>query len=178
MRQCGRGGLAQMVRKERGTPSFVGRAPASDRARNAARGASKKKDSKCELMLRRTLWAEGLRFRTCVPGLAGRPDIVFPRERVAVFCDGDFLHGRDLESRLARLARGHNAPYWMEKIRSNVLRDRATVQRLRAEGWEVVRLWERDILNDPIGAAAIVASRVRDGQAKAPNYRFQWTPSE
>ena len=140
MKQGRRRGLAQIVDSKRDTPSFAGRSPASDRAHCAAQGASKKKDTKCELELRRALWADGLRYRTCVPGLAGRPDIVFPRERVAVFCDGDFWHGRDLEARLTRLAGGHNAPYWVEKIRTNVLRDRATTRRLRAEGWTVPAL--------------------------------------
>jgi len=155
-----------MAARRRSTPSFSGRGPASDRARHAARGASKKRDTMCELVLRRALWAEGLRYRTCVAGPAGRPDVVFPRERVAVFCDGDFWHGRDLEARLRRLKGGHNAPYWMSKIRSNALRDRATTQRLRAEGWDVVRLWEKDVLRDPTRAAAIVVARVRNGRAR------------
>lgn len=69
--------------------------------------------------------------------------------RVAVFCDGDFWHGRELERRLERLAKGHNAPYWMAKITANVARDQRNTAALEAEGWVVVRLWESDIKRDP-----------------------------
>src|SRR5581483_3334720 len=133
-----------VMKLKRGTPSFMGLHPASASARRAARGASKKMDSRCELVLRRALWAMGLRYRKCVPELAGRPDLIFPRHRAVVFCDGNFSHGRDLDSRLARLAQGHNAPYCMKKIRTNVRRDHAVSERLTREGWHVVRLSATD----------------------------------
>jgi DNA mismatch endonuclease (patch repair protein) len=87
--------------------------------------------------------------------------MVFLRQRVVVFCDGDFWHGRHLKSRLARLSRGHNAPYWIEKIRTNAKRDRAITQRLRTEGWRVVRIWETDILRDNEEAVAKVTKALR-----------------
>ena len=146
---------------KRSTPAFTGLKPASLKARRAAQGASKKNDTKCEVVLRQTLWAMGLRYRISVPGIAGRPDLVFPREKVVVFCDGDFWHGRNLQSRLARLSKGHNAPYWTKKIRANVQRDITVSQSLVAEGWDVVRLWETDILRDPFGAATAVAARLQ-----------------
>jgi DNA mismatch endonuclease (patch repair protein) len=155
--------------KTRSTPTFAGLKPASRKARRAAQGCSKKSDTRCELVLRRTLWAMGLRYRRLLRGIPGRPDIVFPRQRLVVFCDGDFWHGRDLDSRLALLARGHNASYWIEKIPTNVRRDRAISDRLGAEGWQVVRLWETDILRDPEAAAAVVAARLRAAEGEAPN---------
>ena len=51
-----------------------------------------------------------------------------------MFCDGDFWHGRDLETRLARLASGHNAPYWVAKLRANVERDRRVTAQLELAG--------------------------------------------
>jgi DNA mismatch endonuclease Vsr len=102
-------------------PRFEVLRPASARASAAARGASRKRDTRCEILLRRALWALGLRYRVDVGDLPGRPDIVFRRARVAVFCDGDYWHGRDLEARLKKLARGHNPAYWVAKIRANVL---------------------------------------------------------
>src|SRR5262245_1137091 len=92
-----------------GTPSFVGLAAACDGASRAARGASRKTNTRCEVALRRALWSRGLRFRLSAKGLAGRPDIIFTSAKVAVFCDGDFWHGRDLENRLTRLSSGNNA---------------------------------------------------------------------
>lgn len=149
------------MKSKRESPSFAGLKPASPGARRAAQGASRKGDTKCELVLRRAVWAAGLRYRKSLPGLIGRPDFVFPRYKVAVFCDGDFWHGRDLESRLARLVRGHNAPYWVEKIRTNVVRDNATTRRLIEEGWRVVRLWETDIRRDPATAVATIAALLK-----------------
>lgn len=83
-------------------PSFKGLKPASPRASAAARGASKKMDTRCEIVLRRELWRRGIRYRLHVPGLPGRPNIVFPRQRVLVLCDGEFWHGRNLEQTQAR----------------------------------------------------------------------------
>jgi DNA mismatch endonuclease (patch repair protein) len=73
--------------------------------------------------------------------------------RIAIFCDGDFWHGRDLAKRLTKLERGHNATYWVSKVSRNVERDRRQAQALEAAGWVVLRFWETDILRRP-GAAA------------------------
>jgi DNA mismatch endonuclease (patch repair protein) len=104
-------------------PRFEGYMPSSAKASAAARAASRRRDTQCELALRRALWALGLRYRVDVRQLPGKPDIVFRRLRIAIFCDGDFWHGRDLGARIRRLSRGHNAPYWVAKIRRNVERD-------------------------------------------------------
>lgn len=88
------------VARERRTPSFAGLSPASPKATAAARAASRKTDTRCEVLLRSALHARGLRFRVNVAALPGRPDIVFVRPRLVVFCDGDFWHGRDLDARL------------------------------------------------------------------------------
>ena len=90
----------------------------------------------------------GLRYRVNVATLPGRPDIVFGRARLAVFCDGDFWHGRDFRKRIERLSTGHNAPYWVAKIRGNVERDQRNQALLESDGWTVLRFWETDILKD------------------------------
>lgn len=155
------------IMKNRSTPTFAGLRPASIGARRAAQAASRKSNTKCEVVLRQALWALGLRYRRSIPGIPGRPDLVFPRQRVVIFCDGDFWHGRNLQSRLARLSHGHNASYWVEKIRKNVQRDTAVSTILSAQGWHVVRLWETDILRDPGGAALVVAARLRKAREAA-----------
>jgi len=131
---------------QRAAPSFEGFHPASEKASAAARGASKKANTRCELMLRRELWRRGLRYRLHDPRLPGRPDIVFRKQRVVIFCDGDFWHGRDLSSRLAKLAGGHNAEYWLAKVQKNVERDRLQTGALQSTGWMVLRFWETDVL--------------------------------
>jgi DNA mismatch endonuclease (patch repair protein) len=110
-------------------------------------------DTKVEVLLRKELWRRGLRYRLHAVDLPGKPDIVFRSARVAVFCDGDFWHGRRWPQRLEKLARGSNAEYWTAKIAANVSRDRRNTRLLRAAGWRVIRLWEIDVLQD-IGRAA------------------------
>jgi DNA mismatch endonuclease (patch repair protein) len=85
---------------------------------------------------------------------------------VAIFCDGDFWHGRNLAARIKRLAKGHNAPYWTAKVLRNVERDRDQTHRLQDAGWLVCRFWETDILERVEQIAGeverIVASRRRE----------------
>jgi DNA mismatch endonuclease Vsr len=97
-----------------------------------------------------------LKFSRNVPSLPGKPDIVFVRQQVAVFCDGDFWHGRKWNVRKGKLARGSNAEYWVAKIEANIARDRRHRSKLRRAGWRVIRLWESDILRDPEVAAGKV----------------------
>lgn len=155
----------------RPAPSFRGLRPSSERASSAARGASAKANTRCEKVLRRELWRRGVRYRLHLTGMPGRPDIVFPRQRIAIFCDGDFWHGRGLKARLAKLRLGHNAEYWSAKLLRNVQRDREVDAQLHAAGWIVVRLWETDILTAPADAADRVAAAltsVSSGPALAP----------
>lgn len=141
--------------------SFVGLAPATARASAAARGSSRKRDTKCELLLRAALRRLDLRYRVAPRDLPGHPDIAFHAARVAVFCDGDFWHGRNLDERISRLAKGHNATYWVSKITRNVERDRAHDAALRSAGWIVLRFWETDVRKAPDAAAAKVRAVVR-----------------
>ena len=127
---------------KRQTPSYQGLRPISERASAAARGASRKAKNRCEMALRRALWSAGCRFRTDVRDLPGRPDIVFSKARLVIFCDGDFWHGKDWGERATRLGRGHNSEYWLAKIQRNIERDRQRNERLRNDGWTVLRFWE------------------------------------
>ncbi|MCC7386126.1 MAG: very short patch repair endonuclease [Deltaproteobacteria bacterium] len=113
------------------------------------------------MLLRRACHALGLRYRLSVKGLPGKPDLVFLGACVAVFVDGDFWHGRDLDARIARLSTGHNAAYWVAKVTSNVARDRRQDAALRELGWRVVRVWESEVRTDPVGAAKRVAEVAR-----------------
>ena len=145
----------------RRAPSYVGLKPASDAASRAARGASRKQGTLCEVLLRRELWKRGLRYRLNVGNLPGRPDLVFVRERVAVFCDGDFWHGRNLVERVAKLKKGHNAGYWVAKVQANVARDERQTLALEADGWRVLRLWETEMARDVSAAADVVAATLK-----------------
>jgi len=148
-------------------PSYKGLRPASARASVAARGSSKKTDTRCEVTLRKALWAAGCRYRKNAKELPGRPDVIFPRARIAVFCDGDFWHGRDWESRRQKLSRGTNSQYWLAKIQRNMERDRQNDRRLQEMGWTVLRFWESQIRANPTVIAGIVISLLRGETAPA-----------
>lgn len=146
--------------------TFRGLTASSVSASKAARGASAKKNTGCELVLRRELFRRGLRYRLHAKFLAGQPDIVFVRRRVAIFCDGDFWHGRQLASRLDKLARGHNSRYWLGKIRRNAARDKLQTAALIANGWTVLRFWETDILRNATGVADQVCRVLTTGASR------------
>lgn len=142
------------------SPSYSGLKPASSKASSAARGSSRKRDTRCEVLLRKALWGLGVRYRVAVDRLPGKPDVVMAKHSTVIFIDGDFWHGRDLEARLDKLREGHNAGYWVEKILKNVERDRRHDEALRASGWRVLRFWEKDVLRDAEGIARAVADLV------------------
>lgn len=131
-----------------GGPSFKSRRPASARASKAARAGSRKTATRCEMLLRRRLFASGCRYRVDASDLPGRPDIVFPRARLVIFCDGDFWHGKNWPERRLKLAEGHNADYWIPKIERNMARDLVVSRELRDAGWIVLRFWESEIRHD------------------------------
>jgi len=112
------------------------------------------KDTKPEVALREALRVAGLSFLAHPTDLPGHPDLVFLRERVAVFVDGDFWHGRQWRLRghrsLAKQFAGSpNRTYWIKKITRNVERDALTTRTLRRLGWRVVRVWESDLKANP-----------------------------
>ncbi len=114
-------------------------------------------DTGPERRLRQKLWRLGLRYRKNVRSLPGKPDVVFSRARVTVFCDGDFWHGRDWGVLKKKLLRRANAGYWTAKIATNMDRDSRHTHELQKLGWEVIRVWETDINSDP----ACVAEKIQ-----------------
>src|SRR5579863_6111635 len=112
------------------------------------------RDTTPERLLQKALRAAGIRFRACAANLPGKPDIVIPSKRVAVFIDGDFWHGgqwrrRNLASLDDQFRETASRSYWLRKIRKNMDRDCRVSAELLADGWSVVRLWESDALRDP-----------------------------
>jgi DNA mismatch endonuclease (patch repair protein) len=142
----------------RRSASFVGLRPASETTSKVARSSSKKRGTRCEIALRKELRRRGIKYSLRPSDLPGKPDLIFTKQRLLVFCDGDFWHGRNLKARIAKLKRGHNAKYWVAKVKGNVLRDRRRTAALKKAGWRVIRLWETDILRDAERAADRIES--------------------
>lgn len=137
-------------------PLLVGRV---GKKQSKQKAAVRSKDTKAELVLRTSLSASGLTYRLHVKDLPGKPDIVFPSCMLAVFCDGDYWHGRNWAERKKKGFRVR-AKYWIKKIESNIDRDCRNVTALRGLGWSVLRLWETDILRSPEKAVVKVQRRV------------------
>src|SRR4051812_29112612 len=126
--------MALRLRKTcRAYPRFAGYTPRSKEAseikrRNRARNTSP------EILLARELKKRGVRVIPHNRALDGKPDFVL-LPNIAIFCDGDFWHGRQWKLRRSKLQSGHNSEYWCRKIEANIKRDRTVNNVLRRAGW-------------------------------------------
>lgn len=101
------------------------------------------KNSKPELLLRKALWAQGLRgYRVHSTKLPGKPDIVFNSKRLAIFVHGCFWH-RCPKCKYS--IPKTNSEYWTQKFVRNVERDKRHLRELRGNGWRVLVAWECDL---------------------------------
>lgn len=134
-----------------------------EQRRRNMRGVTSK-NTKLELMLRSALHAVGLRFRVHGRNLPGTPDIVFPRQRLAVFVHGCFWHGH--ACRRARLP-DTRRDFWQAKIAANMARDERTLAELDREGWRTLVIWEcalRGRTRLPIAEVVELIRRCKDEQ--------------
>ena len=102
----------------------------------------KQKNTKPEILVRKFLFSQGLRYRTNVKGLPGTPDIVLKKYNTAIFIHGCFWHGHSCRA-------GHrpssNKDYWIPKIGENIRRDTHKIEELKGQGWHVIVIWQCEI---------------------------------
>lgn len=108
----------------------------------------KSKDTKIERKLCKALWDKGYRYRKNYAKLPGKPDIALTKYKIAIFCDGEFFHGKDWYNPKARLEKSNNREYWINKISKNIERDSKVDRELFQLGWIVLRFWGKDILKN------------------------------
>ncbi|HYE30803.1 MAG TPA: very short patch repair endonuclease [Methylomirabilota bacterium] len=94
-----------------------------------------------ELKLLKLLRGSGITGWRRNSKLFGRPDFVFPKERVAIFVDGCFWHG----CKRCYRRPGTSQTYWDAKVERNRARDLAVVKALRGKEWKVLRVWEHEL---------------------------------
>lgn len=113
--------------------------------------ATRRRDTPLEVEIRSLLHRAGYRFRVDykLPGVRSRGDIVFPRQRVAVFIDGCFWHGCPEHGTWPKA----NAAWWRAKLEGNIERDKRVNEALTDEGWKVIRIWEHE-------TGALASSRI------------------
>lgn len=120
------------------------------------------KDTKIELVLRRALRAKGIYYRKNYDKLPGKPDIVLTKYRIAIFCDGEFFHGKDWEILRPRLEKSNNSEFWISKISRNRERDDEVNKRLLYLGWTVIRFWGEDIKKKPEECVKVIEETIFD----------------
>jgi len=99
----------------------------------------KGKDTKPEEVVRQLLWSHGYRYRLHRKDLPGKPDIVFPGRKKAIFIHGCFWHRHDC--RYFKWPKT-NTEFWQKKIGDNVLRDSRNYDLLAVSGWKCLVIWE------------------------------------
>jgi len=104
----------------------------------------KSKNTKYEIILRKKLWAEGIRNYRLHKKLPGTPDITFTNSKLVIFVDGCFWH----KCPKCFKKPSTNINFWNKKINSNVERDKKVNRILKENGWKVLRFWEHDIKKD------------------------------
>ncbi len=121
--------------------------------------AVKSKGSRIETVLQKELWHRGLRYRKNAKQIYGKPDIAFIGKKIAVFCDSEFFHGYDWENHKSDIK--SNRDFWIPKIERNMQRDIEVNEKLRSDGWTVIRFWGNDIKKDLSHCADIIERAVK-----------------
>jgi len=101
------------------------------------------KNTKPEVIVRKFLFAQGLRYRINDSRLSGKPDIVLPKYKTAIFINGCFWHSHQNCSNFVMPK--SRIDYWHHKLEKNKLRDTKNIASLKAEGWSVIVVWECEL---------------------------------
>ncbi|MDD3770289.1 MAG: very short patch repair endonuclease [Sulfuricurvum sp.] len=105
----------------------------------------KSKNTTIEKKLAKAMWEAGLHYRKNVRTVYGTPDFIFKSKKIAIFCDSEFWHGKKfLEGEIFK----KNSDFWETKIKRNIQRDIEVTEKLRADGWTVIRFWGKEIENN------------------------------
>lgn len=128
--------------------------------------AVKSVDTKIEVKLRLALWHQGIRYRKNFKIYSCKPDIVLTKYKIAIFCDGDFWHGKE-DPNIVK----HNKKFWVEKIKRNMERDLENTIELRDNGWVVLRFWESDIEKNLTECVDVIIKEIKNKKTKGNMYK-------
>ncbi len=131
------------------------------------------KDTAIELILRKALWDKGYRYRKNYKELPGVPDIVLTKYKIAIFCDGEFFHGKNWEELRQHLKNSNNSQYWINKIARNIDRDDENNKKLLAMGWTVLRFWGAEIKKHPEECVQVIEETILDTILSGNDFRYE-----
>ncbi|HYG38088.1 MAG TPA: very short patch repair endonuclease [Cytophagales bacterium] len=103
----------------------------------------KSKDTKPEILVRKFLFSKGFRYRINYKKLPGTPDIVLPKLKTVIFIHGCFWHGH--EGCRYFVIPKTRTKFWTEKISTNISRDKTAEEKLVADGWKILKIWECEL---------------------------------
>ena len=131
--------------------------------RHKAMSHIRSNDTSIEVKLRKALWHKGYRYRKNYKELPGKPDIVLTKQKICIFCDSEFFHGKDwYEVLRPRILRGSNPDFWEKKILRNMERDDEVNKSLNFLGWTVIRFWGDEIRTNVDECVAVVEECIFD----------------
>ena len=122
----------------------------------------KSSNTKIEVLLRKALWERGYRYRKNYKALPGKPDIVLTKYKIAIFCDGEFFHGKDWEVLKPKLENSNNSEYLISKISRNKEQDDEVNKKLLFMGWTVIRFWGNDIKKHTDECVKVIEEAILD----------------
>jgi DNA mismatch endonuclease (patch repair protein) len=133
----------------------------SRRQRSEIMSAVRKTDTAPEMRVRRLLHRLGFRFRLHRRDLPGKPDVVLPKHRTAVFVHGCFWHCHDCPK--GTLKPATNRRFWAKKLADNLARDTRNRMALEARGWRVLVIWECETRNTEVTQRKLLEHLLQPG---------------
>ena len=100
-------------------------------------------NTKAEVLLAKSLWHLGYRYRKNNRTVFDKPDLTFKKHKIAIFVDSEFFHGKDWENEKDRVKT--NTEFWQKKIERNIKRDIEVNNYLESQIWKVLRFWSLEI---------------------------------
>ena len=131
--------------------------------RHKAMASIHSKDTSIEVKLRKALLHEGFRYRKNYRALPGTPDIALTKYKFAIFCDGEFFHGKDWYTiQRPKIRNGTNGAFWERKIIRNLERVSEINKTLNFMGWTVIRFWGKEIMKNTEECIAVIKDCIFD----------------
>jgi len=121
--------------------------------------ANKSTGTKPELLLAKTLFARGHRYRKNDKTVFGKPDLAFKKIKLAIFVDGEFWHGKNWQER--KNDHKTNQEFWYQKIERNIERDKEVNEELTKQGWTILRFWAKDIEKNLLTCVLQIESEIK-----------------
>ncbi|GAC1427708.1 MAG: very short patch repair endonuclease [Flavisolibacter sp.] len=123
--------------------------------------AIKSKGTKDEVLLAKSLWHKGYRYRKNDKTVYGKPDLTFRKQKLAIFIDSEYFHGKNWETEKNRITT--NRDFWWTKIEGTMRRDNLDNEHLINSGWKVIRFWSKEIRKSLANCVSLIERQLING---------------